>query len=102
MTITPEMNAARAALRASLTSIETAARLAQQAIDSDQPATVLGRCVDELDQGFEAFDRARVELNKQQAEGLQDWAGTARPQSAEEVIGEWRQEEREKQQNDSN
>lgn len=100
---TPQENeaqakAARAALRASLAQIESAARLAQQAIDSDQPPTVLGRCIDDIDSGFTAFDNARVAINEQQINALEGWesfvAHNAEKQNAEDVIDEWLQEKR--------
>ena len=97
---TPKNNETRAALRASLAQIETSARLAQQAIDKGQPASVLGRCLDDVDRSFAAFDRARVELNKQQVNALENWENFGQEkQNAEEVIEEWLGERRNGQRN---
>lgn len=94
----PSKSEVRAALRASLIEIETAAHAAIQAIDSEQKDIVLARCIDGVDNGFIDFDFARIAVNQQQIDALEGWERlvyrNSEEQNDENVIQQWLKEKR--------
>ena len=84
----------RAALRAALARIERASHMAGLALDHGAGALDISRGIEDVDRAFEAFDLARIDLNRAQAQALGDWAsGQGQAQDAESVIDEWQAEQ---------